>query len=95
MLQQVGLLALAGAMVMTLYEMGVALRPSTCAPPPCAGCCAWAAPAAHTIAAARNNRQSLSPTPATKHLPTVGGIETKQAFSDVSRLRTENANGQN
>ena len=31
MLQQVGLLALAGAMVMTLYEMGVALRPSTCA----------------------------------------------------------------
>ncbi|HLO36569.1 MAG TPA: hypothetical protein VK194_10820 [Candidatus Deferrimicrobium sp.] len=31
MLQPIGLVAIAGAMLITLYDMGSALRPSTCA----------------------------------------------------------------
>ncbi len=40
MLQQVGLVALVGAMVITLYEMGVSLRPASC--PECHHCRALA-----------------------------------------------------
>jgi hypothetical protein len=36
MLQQVGLVALLGAMVITLYEMGASLRPASC--PECHHC---------------------------------------------------------
>jgi hypothetical protein len=36
MLQQVGLVALLGAMVITLYEMGSSLRPASC--PECDHC---------------------------------------------------------
>lgn len=36
MLQQVGLVALVGAMLITIYEMGASLRPATC--PECHHC---------------------------------------------------------